>query len=91
MTDLIVILQTFQRTEYALRTIKSNIKNLHYTGGEIKWWIADDGSDEAHYTAVCEAVQSQGVLLGAQHAKRGYGANANEAWSIATTHGHSEL
>jgi hypothetical protein len=74
-----VILQTFKRTEYALRTIASARELLHYQG-ELRWYVADDGSGPHHVGAVLEALGHP-----AWHSeRRGYGANANAAWDVST-------
>lgn len=78
MEPITIILQTYKRTEYALRTIHAARRNLIY-GGDLRWFVADDGSDAEHVGAVLEAVG--GDLLSYHSARRGYGANANAAWS----------
>jgi hypothetical protein len=75
-----VILQTFKRTDVALRTIAAARRNLIY-GGPLLWYVADDGSPAEHVGAVLEAVG--GDLIGHHSARRGYGANANAAWDAA--------
>jgi hypothetical protein len=78
MTEPItVILQTFQRTEYALRTIAAARANLRYS--DLRWYVADDGSRPEHVEAVL------GALPDARYhsARRGYGGNANAAWAVA--------
>jgi hypothetical protein len=72
MTEPIVaILQTFKRTDVALRTIAAARQYLHYP--DLYWYVADDGSPQAHVEAVLEAVGS----LNGHTERRGYGANAN--------------
>ena len=78
MEPITVILQTFKRTDVALRTIVAARRNLHY-GGPLYWYVADDGSPVEHVNAVLEAVG--GDLLAYHSARRGYGGNANDAWS----------
>src|SRR6476469_7538907 len=75
-----VILQTYKRTDVALRTIVAARRNLRY-GGLLRWYVADDGSPSAHVDAVLEAVG--GHLWGYHSQRRGYGANANAAWDAA--------
>lgn len=77
MEPITVILQTFKRTDCALRTIAAARRNLIY-GGDLRWYVADDGSPPEHVAAVLEAVG--GDLLHYHSARRGYGANANVAW-----------
>jgi hypothetical protein len=66
-----VILQTFKRTDVALRN----------GGRPVPIYVADDGSPEQHVSAVLEACG--GDLLGYHTARRGYGGNANAAWEAA--------
>jgi glycosyl transferase family 2 len=78
MEPIIVILQTYKRTDYALRTIAAARELLHYQG-DLVWYIADDGSPTAHWHAVIDACDHP-----AGHSmRRGYGANANAAWDAA--------
>lgn len=78
-----IILQTYKRTDVALRTIRAAQKYLRYAG-PISWYVADDGSPPEHVEAVLEAVftcaQAGHGYLGSHSERRGYGANANEAW-----------
>lgn len=79
MEPITVILQTYKRTEYALRTIAAARELLHYQG-ELRWYVADDGSPAEHlYTVMSEL----GSTVAAHSARRGYGANANAAWDAA--------
>jgi hypothetical protein len=80
MEPITVILQTYRRTEYALRTIRAARRNLIY-GGALHWYVADDGSPREHVDVVLEAVGSG--LLAYHSERRGYGANANAAWDAA--------
>lgn len=80
MEPIVIVLQTFKRTDVALRTIVAARRNLHY-GGRLYWYVADDGSPAEHVEAVLEAVG--GDLLAHHSVRRGYGANANAAWDAA--------
>jgi hypothetical protein len=72
-----VILLTYQRTEYALRTIRAARQYLRYP--DLRWYIADDGSRPEHLDAVRELLPDA-----AYHSTRlGYGGNANVAWRSA--------
>jgi hypothetical protein len=76
---VVCILQTYRRTDVALRTIAAARYYLRYP--DLRWYVADDGSPREHYEAVLEAV---GGDLWATHSdRRGYGANANAAWAAA--------
>jgi GT2 family glycosyltransferase len=78
---IVVILQTYRRTDVALRTIAAARQFLRYP--DLRWYVADDGSPREHYEAVLEAVG--GDLCAAHSERRGYGANANAAWDAADT------
>lgn len=78
-----IVLQTWERTDNALATIAAARRNLHY-GGELRWYVADDGSRPAHYQAVLEAVG--GDLWGHHSVRRGYGGNCNAAWLAIDPH-----
>ena len=80
MEPIVVILQTYKRTDVALRTIVAARRNLIY-GGPLYWYVADDGSPQEHVGAVLEAVG--GDLLASHSTRRGYGGNANAAWDAA--------
>jgi len=80
MEPITVILQTFKRTDVALRTIAAARQYLRY-GGRLHWYVADDGSPAEHVNAVLESVG--GDLLAYHSERRGYGANANAAWDAA--------
>lgn len=81
MEPITIIFQTFRRTDYALATIAAARELLHYQG-ELRWYVADDGSDLPHWTAVLDALD--GIDYPAGHTqRRGYGGNANAAWNAA--------
>jgi hypothetical protein len=75
MEPIIVILQTFKRTDCALATIAAAKEYLHY-GGPLLWYLADDGSPTQHVRAVEDALEPMGMHT----ARRGYGGNCNAAW-----------
>jgi hypothetical protein len=79
MEPIAIVLQTFKRTQNALDTIAAAQRNLHY-GGELIWYVADDGSPIEHVHAVEAAVAPSGI----HSMRRGYGANANAAWDAVT-------
>jgi len=78
VTAIVVILLTWQRTAYALRTIVAAKRYLTYDG-PLLWYVADDGSDAAHVAAVLGHVGD-----GWHSERRGYGGNANAAWDQAS-------
>ena len=73
-----IILQTYKRTDVALRTIAAAREHLHYD--DLRWYVADDGSDDRHLDAVLTAASP---LAGLHSERRGYGGNANAAWKAA--------
>lgn len=79
MEPIVIILQTYRRTEYALQTIAAARQYLRYDG-DLIWYMADDGSPGEHVRAVLEAL---GDLTGHTQ-RRGYGGNANAAWAAAS-------
>lgn len=83
MSDLppvVVILQTYQRTEYALKTIKAARERLLYP--DLLWYVADDGSDQKHFDTVMKALKGE-TIVGSHNEKMGYGATANRAFRAA--------
>lgn len=75
MEPIVIVLQTFKRTQNALDTIAAARELLRYDG-ELVWYVADDGSPIEHVRAVEDAAEPAGI----HSARRGYGANANAAW-----------
>ena len=51
MEPIIIILQTFKRTSYALQTIAAAKERLHYAG-DLFWYVADDGSPIGHVETI---------------------------------------
>ncbi len=76
-----IILITYKRTEYAVRTVESINKHLKYDG-ELTWYVADDGSPKEHFDTVKRAITGTGGSIVGEHqtANTGYGNSANEAW-----------
>jgi hypothetical protein len=83
---IVVILQTYARTAYALATIRAMKQNMNY---ECRWLVVDDGSDAAHVAAVKAEIGPH--LLGLYSARIGYGALANLAWLESERHGDVTL
>ena len=71
-----VVLLTYQRTQYAIRTVQALKKHLSPSP---RFYVADDGSAKEHLNAVLSVVGDD--LIGYHTKKQGYGANANEAWN----------
>ena len=83
---IVIILQTFKRTDVALRTVQAACKHLRFSGS-LAWYIADDGSPREHVDAVLstlhDAIGVGNQFVGYHSERRGYGANANAAWREA--------
>ena len=78
MEPITIILQTYRRTDYALRTITAARELLHYDG-PLRWYVADDGSPLNHLWSLFDVLPEAG-----HHSlRRGYGGNANAAWDAA--------
>lgn len=77
---IVIILQTYKRTDVALQTIAAALRYLRYP--DLRWYIADDGSPREHFEAVVDAV-GKDLLWSCHSHRRGYGANANAAWEAA--------
>jgi len=82
MRILPIILLTYKRTEYALRTINAFLNHIQFEG-ELRWIVADDGSHSDHVNAVVQEINEPGAVI--WRSKRcSYGANANWAWHRAS-------
>lgn len=79
-----VIFLTFDRTQYAIRSLASLKKNLRYP--DLKYYLADDGSRHDHVVTLLDMLQDVNLL--GYHTLEGgtYGRNANEAWQVAQQH-----
>lgn len=75
---IVVVLLTYARTDYAIRTIVAARQHLRYDGA-LLWYVADDGSDPQHVRLV-QAWLDGVPRLGEHSLRRGYGGNANAAW-----------
>lgn len=68
------------RTDYALRTIDGLAEHLRLQDGDIRWYVADDGSPEEHYRSVLTRLEGWSqVLLGTHHERMGAGVSQNHA------------
>lgn len=73
--SVIVMICTFNRTDYAVRTIKAIKAKLKYSG-EIYYYLADAGSTEEHYKACLDEL---GEVWGKHHIYQSPGDN----WNLA--------
>lgn len=79
-----IILLTYERTEYALRTVSSVRENLRYPS--LAWFVADDGSSPNHVEAITSRL-SGADLLGVWSQRDSYGRSANEGIRTARERG----
>lgn len=83
---LTVVLLTYERTDYTLRTIHAAGKFLQYP--DWGWYVADDGSSDSHHIFTlnsCEATDRP--LIGQHNEKLSYGRGANAALRMAFSTG----
>lgn len=80
---IVIVLQTFERTENALDTVRAAVKNLRYP--DLRWWIADDSRNTEHGQAVYQELLDLGATIAGGHYLPGatYGENANTGWEAA--------
>lgn len=71
-----IILQTYKRTDVALRTVAAARELLRYP--DLRWYVADDGSPKEHVDAVTAALDGA-MVIGGHSERLGYGATANKA------------
>ncbi len=94
MTDwpnLCILLLTYNRLEFATKTVRSVLENLHYSG-QLRVHIADDGSDEEYRESLRTLVGGYSNVVGvgvSNSERRGYGANYNLA--MQAVHSHSRI
>lgn len=72
---MIIVLQTYKRTDYALAAIRGLKERLAY---DTSWFVVDDGSEPDHLEAIQDELK--GALIGIHSERIGYGALANIAW-----------
>lgn len=75
-----VCLLTYNRKEYATKTLQSVLKNLSTTDYELRFHLADDGSDPLYLTDLVALIVKTGYVWSVSTTGRGgYGANYNLA------------
>lgn len=92
MKTLTVCLLTYNRLEYAKRTLKSTLKNLSFTGGDIALHIASDGDEPEYIETLVKAARTvvpELEIAVSNSGHKGYGANYNLA--MQTVHPQSDL
>lgn len=87
LAPLAMVLLTYARTDYAVRTIESARANLRYQG-DIVWYVADDGSPQPHLDAIDQALAGA-TVLGKHTARASYGASAN--WALRAAYAYTDV
>lgn len=91
LPPITIVLQTYKRTDCAVRTVRAANARLRYAGA-LGWYVADDGSPPEHLDAVLDVLHDTllpegsggpSAFHGRHSERRGYGANANAAWDAA--------
>lgn len=80
---IVVVLQTFKRTDCAIPTVAAACRHLKYSG-PLLWYVADDGSPPEHVEMVVGALNRCDAQIVGVHSERLlYGGNCNKAWAAA--------
>jgi hypothetical protein len=83
-TPLLIIFQTYRRTQYAVPAIQAIKTKLRYDG-QIKWLVIDDGSEDRHIEQIIEQIGISHLYTVYSH-RVGYGRLANWAWAESAKH-----
>ena len=87
---LTVVLITYKRTDYAVRTVRALNANLHYPNWG--WYVSDDGSPREHMQQVEENIDAgDRHLVGSHTESISYGAGCNRALNEAFSQGQLVL
>jgi len=70
LPNLAICMVTYNRTAEALKTLRSTIKNLGYPKDKIGWYIADDGSDDKHHSALLKELNKNDLRILGEHNER---------------------
>lgn len=80
-----VCLLTFNRTEYAVRAVRSVCDRLQYPN--LAFYVADDGSEPGHFFAVLAALEEKGATVFGSHSEKlGPGPSWNRAIEQSLAH-----
>jgi hypothetical protein len=90
--QLSIIIQTYQRTDYATRTVRAACLHLIHDG-PTNWIVADDGSKPGHVEMILAeiALHCPGGSVEVSSGRRSYGRTANEAAALADKKGPVSL
>lgn len=87
MNPIVIVLQTYERTEYAIRTVHAIHEHL-ICDRDVYWYVADDGSEKDHVLFVHEALAHSKFSIAGSHSERlGYGGSANNALDFLYEYG----
>jgi len=75
-----IVLLTYKRTEEALATISHLSENLGYAKNLRSFYIADDGSTEAHVSSLVAELEKRGETLLGFHNRR-YSPHTGKGWN----------
>ena len=75
-----VIFLTFDRTQYAVRSLQSLKDHLRYP--DLRYYIADDGSRQDHIVTLLDMTTDLNMIGWHTIPNGTYGRNANEAWQL---------
>jgi hypothetical protein len=78
MIPIVITFLTYKRTDYALQTLESVLKYLHYDG-DLLWYVADGGSPQAHFQPVVDKIKESGKMVGGHSEALSPGANWNKS------------
>lgn len=86
---LCIVLFTYLRTEMAVRTVNGIVNNLDYPKELISWYVADDGSPNAHIDAIFKAIDLGGMTVTGYHnEKLQPGPLCGFGWNMAIRRAH---
>lgn len=79
-----IVMVTYERTEYAVRTVQGIARNLLYPEHLLGWYIGDDGSALEHIGAITEEIPYQHTFIGQHSEKFRPGTNhCGQSWNMA--------
>lgn len=67
--NIAILLLTYQRTDYAVQTIKSLCSNLRYWG-KLAWYVADNGSNGHHVNSIMATLSEYSQRIIGSHSEK---------------------
>lgn len=86
MAKIAVVLLTYNRLPYALKTVTAALKNLESNDHSFKWHIASDGDNDAYTNSIMAEMRAcmlAGEITTSNSERGGYGKNYNLAMQTA--------